>query len=122
MLIEPPPASAEAIQSWLYFGRRSEDATRFPRLSYWCKQPITLPAIATGDTRDVSPLQTRLGRPRLVEGARGHEGTRRDLEGQLEKKVSARGRRASANEGGSFWELIDLFKSESKSCLSNDTK
>jgi hypothetical protein len=31
--------------------RRSEDATRFRRLSYWFKQAITLPAIANGDAR-----------------------------------------------------------------------
>ena len=45
-----------------FLPRRSEDATRFRRLSYWFKQPITLPAVANGDPRDVNPVQTQLGR------------------------------------------------------------
>jgi len=41
--------------------RRSEDAIRFRRLSYWFKQRISLPAVANGDARNVNPVQMQLG-------------------------------------------------------------
>lgn len=60
-------------------------------------------------TRDVNPVQTQLGRAG-AESLRG-SGTRRDAEGQLEKKVSAGGEICIRCEGGTFLELLDLFES-----------
>jgi hypothetical protein len=87
--------------------RRSEDATGVRRLSYWFKQPMTLPPSPTATRATSTRFRHSSAGTQVVEGARGHKGTRRD---SSRKRGFRQVKFASAARGVLFWNSLICLK------------